>query len=474
MDRHDGLRPAPHALVSAPPGDQRHHPEEQEGALNERARQSGTLSFYTRGYAELIPRIRALADNPDIPSARREPIIRTLQYHERHLAARKTVEDFLAAADRHMERHHALRNAATEANVAVAEAPKYRRWRRGAERLKEEGEAILSNRETCGPHLDNIVIGEVHARGAVHDLGEAIREDDEELALARREAREQRRRARRMSAGLSFAADPDIDAAEVDPVREASALSRLGHAVGRLVGGADYEDRMQTEAYKREALERWKELKRNWNRQVKRAVEEGVHVIYTKDYKKLRDKLENLSHNTLLNRRIAGEIRAVLSRLGEAKTNAGIVETWHGLILRNLERREALETTAARRGVAVSDLADYDLWRSMTDEGISRAEHILENQEDYGIHLHSVTRGRESLASVFALAGEMLREDDRHLAETLAGQRKGEDVRTREDRIARLLDDPDELRRLRQRRAERRRAGKRQRTGRYQSRGMSM
>ena len=68
----------------------------------------------------------------------------------------------------------------------------------------------------------------------------------------------------------------------------------------------------------------------------------------------------------------------------------------------------------------------------------------------------------------------MLREDDRHLAETLAGQRKGEDVRTREDRTARLLDDPDELRRLRQRRAERRRAGKRQRKGRYQSRGMSM
>ena len=68
----------------------------------------------------------------------------------------------------------------------------------------------------------------------------------------------------------------------------------------------------------------------------------------------------------------------------------------------------------------------------------------------------------------------MLAEDDRHLAETFAGRRQGEDVWEREERIARLLDDPDELRKLRQRRAERKREGKRQRKGRYQSRGMSM
>ena len=68
----------------------------------------------------------------------------------------------------------------------------------------------------------------------------------------------------------------------------------------------------------------------------------------------------------------------------------------------------------------------------------------------------------------------MLHEDDRHLAETLAGRHKGEHVRERQERIARLLDDPDELKKLRQRRAERRRAGQRQRKGRYQSRGMSM
>ena len=144
-------------------------------ALVERARQSGTLSFYTGGYAELIPRIRALAENPDIPSERRAPMIRALQYHERHLAARTKVEDFLAAAGRHMDRRDALRDAAIDAGVAITEVADYPDWRLKTERLMGEGEAILSDPETYGPHLDNIAIGGERAQGAVSDLGEAIR-----------------------------------------------------------------------------------------------------------------------------------------------------------------------------------------------------------------------------------------------------------------------------------------------------------
>ena len=146
-------------------------------------------------------------------------MIRRLQDHEGHLATRKKIKDFLAAADRYMERRDALCDAAIESNMAVAEVPKCRRWRRKAERLKEEGEAILTDRETCGPHLDNIVIGEERTEGAVSDLGEAIREDDKELAQARQQAREQRLLAR-ASSRLMFAPSPDIDAAEADATRE--------------------------------------------------------------------------------------------------------------------------------------------------------------------------------------------------------------------------------------------------------------
>ena len=55
------------------------------------------------------------------------------------------------------------------------------------------------------------------------------------------------------------------------------------------------------------------------------------------------------------------------------------------------------------------------------------------------------------------------------LAVTLAGQHEGEDIRMREERIARLLDDPETLRELRHQRAERKAERQQQSKGRYQS-----
>ena len=155
------------------------------------------------------------------------------------------------------------------------------------------------------------------------------------------------------------------------------------------------------------------------------------------------------------------------------RRTARYVETWHGLVVKSLERREALEASAARRGVAVCDLADYDRWRNIADEGVGRGEDIVAHPEDYAIHLHGAAGARESLAAAVTRVRKMSREDDRDLAESLAGRREGEDVREREARIARILDDPEELRKLRRQRGERR-AGEGQRKGRYQSRGISM
>ena len=73
------------------------------------------------------------------------------------------------------------------------------------------------------------------------------------------------------------------------------ALSRFGRAVGYLVGGQDYHDRLRTATFAREVLERSRELKRDWNRQVERAAEEGVHVIYTDGYDRLHKELDKVS-----------------------------------------------------------------------------------------------------------------------------------------------------------------------------------
>ena len=55
-------------------------------SLIEDARQAGIPSFYAKGYMDMIPRIQALAENPDIPAKTRAPLIRVLEKHKRFVS----------------------------------------------------------------------------------------------------------------------------------------------------------------------------------------------------------------------------------------------------------------------------------------------------------------------------------------------------------------------------------------------------
>ena len=440
-------------------------------SLIEDARQAGIPSFYAKGYMDIIPRIRGLMENPDIPAKSRAPLIQVLENHQRYLSTRKHILGFPGEAERHMDARASLQDVAADREIELTGVPAYPDWRQEAERLTAAGEAMLSSKETYGAHLDRIVDARTHMIRALSDLGEAIRGDDEELA--EREARELRRRRYGHLAGPRFASD---DGAGPDPARDMStggapvraALSRLGRAIGHLVGGQDYHSRMRTETFAREALERSEELKRDWNRQVERAAEEAVHVIYTDGYDRLHKELDTVSQNMLLDYGVKSEISAVLAQLGKAVSNRKYFDTWRDLMAGQMGRREALEAKAAERGVAVPDHGDYDTWRNVTDFAVGRCEGLMDDPGNYGIHLDYIALREESLGSALTRVRELLEDDDRHLAATLAGQRKGESLRMREERIARLLDDPEKLRELRQQRAERK-AGKQQSKGRHMS-----
>ena len=90
----------------------------------------------------------------------------------------------------------------------------------------------------------------------------------------------------------------------------------------------------------------------------------------------------------------------------------------------------------------------------------------MDDPGNYGIHLDYIAHAQESLGSALARVRQVLEEDDRHLAATLAGQREGEDIRLREERVARLLDDPEKLQELRQQRAGRKAEKQQQSKGR--------
>ncbi len=256
--------------------------------------------------------------------------------------------------------------------------------------------------ETYGAHLDRIVDSGKRMEGALSALREVIRADDKELV--ERKARELRRQRFLHLAGPRFAPD---DGVAPDPARAMStggapvraALSRLGRAIGHLVGGQDYHDRLRTATFAREALEQSEELKRDWNRQVDRAAEEGVHVIYTDGYDRLHKELDTIAGDMLLDRGVKSEIHAVLAQLGTAVSNRNYFDSCREFMAGRMDRREALEAAAAERGVAVPGHEDYDTWRNVTDFAVGYCEGLMDDPGNYGIHLDYIVLREESLGS---------------------------------------------------------------------------
>ena len=440
-------------------------------SLIEDARQAGIPLFYAKGYMDIISRVRELMENPDIPAKSRAPLIQVLENHQRYLSTRKHILDYPGEAERQMDARASLQHVAADQEIELTSVPAYPEWRQEAERLMAAGEAILSGKETYGAHLDRLVDARTYMIGALSAFREVIGEDDKELA--ERKARELRRQRFLHLAGPRFALD---DSAAPDRARAMSsggaavqaALSRLGRAIGYRVGGQGYHDRLRTATFAREALEHSGELTRDWNRLVERAAEEGVHVIYTDGYDRLHEELDTVSKNMLLDRGVKSEISAVLAQLGKVVSNRNYFDSCREYMAGQMDRRETLEVAAAERGVAVPDLGHYDTWRDLTDFAVGRCEELMDDPGNYGIHLDYIAHAQESLGLALARVREVLEDDDRHLAATLAGQRKGESLRMREERIARLLEDPEKFRELRQQRAERK-AEKQQHKGRHWS-----
>ena len=146
-------------------------------SLIERVQQTGGPIFYAKGYADMMPRMQALEDNRDIPAETRAPMIRALENHQRDLSARKYVADYLDAAERHMGNFAGLQSAAESLGIPIAKVPDHPDWRQEAERLAAAGEAILSDKEAYGVHLDHILIGDTRLKWALSDLRETIRRD---------------------------------------------------------------------------------------------------------------------------------------------------------------------------------------------------------------------------------------------------------------------------------------------------------
>ena len=129
------------------------------------------------GYDGLIQRVRALADHPDLSERAQDVIVGLLAYHDDETVARETAEDYLAAAERHVEAYKVLKAQAGEHGLPVARLDAWPQWREAAEMLAATGKAVLANDDRYGAYLDAMTIGRSRARLTVEQLRNRLREN---------------------------------------------------------------------------------------------------------------------------------------------------------------------------------------------------------------------------------------------------------------------------------------------------------
>ena len=122
-------------------------------SLIEDARQAGIPLFYAKGYMDIIPRIRELMENPDIPAKSRAPLIQVLENHQRYLSTRKHILDYPGEAERHIDARASLQDVAADREIELTGVSAYPNWRQEAEHLTAAGEAISPARKPMAPIL---------------------------------------------------------------------------------------------------------------------------------------------------------------------------------------------------------------------------------------------------------------------------------------------------------------------------------
>ena len=121
-------------------------PREDWTALEEKARNEGTILFRVEGYGDLIDRTRGLvAEYPDLPASIREVADGLLAYDRNCREGDGGAAEFLGLLDLHFERRTELEREAAENDCPLAELEDYPAWRERTGRLTANGRALLED-----------------------------------------------------------------------------------------------------------------------------------------------------------------------------------------------------------------------------------------------------------------------------------------------------------------------------------------
>ena len=121
-------------------------PREEWTALEEKARNEGTILFRVEGYGELIERTRALvAEHPELPASIREVADGLLAYDRNCREGDGGAAEFLSLLDAHFGRRTELEREAVAQDRPLAGLEDYPAWREMTGRLTVNGRALLED-----------------------------------------------------------------------------------------------------------------------------------------------------------------------------------------------------------------------------------------------------------------------------------------------------------------------------------------
>ena len=319
----------------------------------ERVRQTGEPLFYAKGYIDMIPRIQALAENPDIAAGTRAPMIEAFEKYQRDLSARQYVEDYLDAAERHMDTHASLQRVADGRGVRIVEVSDHLGWRQEADRLTEAAEAILADGETYGVHLDNMETGRVRVERELSRLRHVIREDGE------------------------YASQVKTPEPRGEP--------------------ADTREKVeQPEPAKPDWYAPYEALRQDWNALIEDARQAGIPSFYANGYMDIIPRIRGLMENPDIPAKSRAPLVQVLENHQRYLSTRKHILDYPGEAERHMDARASLQDVADDQEIELTGVPAYPDWRQEAERLTAAGEDILSGKETYGAHLERIVERQDA------------------------------------------------------------------------------
>ena len=327
--------------------------------LIERVRETREPLFYAQGYADMIRRIQTLSENGQIPAETRAPLVEAFENHQRDLSARKYVEDYLDAAERHMDTHASLQHVADGLGVPIAQISDHLGWRQEADCMMATAEAILADNETYGIHLDNMDTGRARVEGKLSRLRQVIREDGE------------------------YASKVKTPEPHRDPIDTREKVEQPEPA---------------TPAW----MPAYEALGQDRNSLVEDARLTGIPLFYAKGYMDIIQRVRELMENPDVPAKSRGPLIKVLENHQHYLSTRKHILEYPGEAQRHKDARASLHDVAADQDIELTGLTAYPDWRQEAERLMASGEAILSGKDTYRAHLDRLVTARTLMTRVLS------------------------------------------------------------------------